>query len=177
MDKKIGFGQRPDNGLACCLCGVVRRQTVVVSLAFVLVTAIPMSHSARAQNSPALPPYQVGNDRGGYLVDRLSELARLRSSKQRVEIRGRICYSTCTMLLGLPQTCVSPQTIFGFHGPSRNGKRLSTAEFEKYSSVMAENYPRPLRRWFMTKARNRIHGVHKVRGEQIIRMGIKACDV
>ncbi len=118
----------------------------------------------------------VGSDRGGYLHDRLIELENLQRSGVQVEIRGRICYSTCTMFLGLPGTCVDPDTIFGFHGPSRSGLRLAPEDFDYFSQVMADYYPEPLKSWFMTKARNRINGFHKIKGSELIRMGVPACS-
>ncbi|MEX0302454.1 MAG: hypothetical protein AB3N24_08530 [Leisingera sp.] len=119
--------------------------------------------------------YVVGSDRGGYLHDRLIEIGNLQRNNVRVEIRGRVCFSTCTMFLGLPGTCVDPNTTFGFHGPSRSGRRLAQADFDYFSRVMADYYPEPLKVWFMEKGRNRISGVYKIKGSEIIRMGVPAC--
>lgn len=120
--------------------------------------------------------YVVGSDRGGYLHDRLIELNNLQRNNVRVEIRGRVCYSTCTMFLGLPGACVDPQTTFGFHGPSRSGRRLAQKDFDYFSQVMANYYPQPLKEWFMAEGRNRTSGVYKIKGSQIIRMGVPACS-
>ena len=130
-----------------------------------------------ASSQPAFPAEEAGvvlwgNDRGGLLSDRLEELEILRSSKLRIEIRGRVCFSTCTMLLGLPNVCVDPETIFGFHGPSQNGTPLQPVEFEKFSRVMAEAYPVPISTWFMATARHRIHGAHKISGYQLVDLGV-----
>lgn len=119
--------------------------------------------------------YVVGNDRGGYLHDRLIELENLQANGVRVEIRGRLCYSTCTMFLGLPGTCVEPGTTFGFHGPSRRGRPLTQTEFDYFSTVMSSFYPEPLKAWFLEKGRNRLTGVYKIKGRDIIRMGIPEC--
>ncbi|KIC18717.1 hypothetical protein [Leisingera sp. ANG-DT] len=119
--------------------------------------------------------YVVGSDRGGYLHDRLIELKNLQQNGVRVEIRGKVCYSTCTMFLGLPGACVDPATTFGFHGPSRGGRRLTQEKFDYFSRVMAQYYPAPLKNWFMAEGRNRISGVHKISGREIIRMGVPAC--
>ena len=121
------------------------------------------------------PAYVVGNDRGGFIYDRLVELKNLRASGRRVEIRGNICYSTCTMLLGLPETCISPKTTFGFHGPTKSGKRLDPKQFEYFSRVISQYYPAPLQSWYMETGRNRLRGMHRIRGAAIIRMGIDAC--
>lgn len=127
------------------------------------------------QAAAAQQTYVVGSDRGGYLHDRLRELSNLQRNNVRVEIRGRVCYSTCTMFLGLPGACVDPETTFGFHGPSRSGRRLAQKDFDYFSRVMADFYPKPLKDWFMAEGRNRISGVYKIKGSEIIRMGVDAC--
>jgi hypothetical protein len=122
-----------------------------------------------------LRPYIVKDDRGGSVKDRLREMRDLRASGRPVEIRGAVCFSTCTMLLGLPQTCISPKTVFGFHGPSRDGRRLKVEEFEYYSQVISQYYPDELKVWYMKKGRKRFFGVHRIKGSEIIEMGIRAC--
>jgi hypothetical protein len=88
-----------------------------------------------------LKPYVVRNDRGGVVRDRLRELNQLRASGRPVEIRGNVCFSTCTMLLGLPQTCVDPDTVFGFHGPSRRGPPMAPPRGAYESPVKRQNIP------------------------------------
>jgi hypothetical protein len=124
----------------------------------------------------ASQPLRVGNDRGGYLHDRLIEIQNLLRNGIKIEIRGRVCFSTCTMFLGLPGVCVSPDTTFGFHGPSRSGRSLPPDQFDYFSEVMASFYPAPLKKWFMETGRHRINGVYKIKGTEIIRMGIPACS-
>ncbi|PCI43189.1 MAG: hypothetical protein COB49_12635 [Alphaproteobacteria bacterium] len=138
-------------------------------------TAMSTTGVTGAATGALSPAYIIGNDRGGYVSDRLRELSQLRASGQRIEIRGRICYSTCTMLLGLPQTCILPNTTFGFHGPSISGKPLAPDRFEHFSKVMAQDYPAPLRSWFMATGRTRITGLYRIKGSEIIRMGVRAC--
>ncbi|WP_254449258.1 hypothetical protein [Ruegeria sp. HKCCA5491] len=148
-----------------------RARILVVFLVFgALFSGTAFQAAANTQNL-----YIVGNDRGGYLHDRLIELKNLQRNRVLVEIRGRVCFSTCTMFLGLPGACVDPDTMFGFHGPSRSGRKLPKEDFEYFSRVMAGYYPEPLKSWFMNKARNRISGVYKVKGAELIRMGISPC--
>lgn len=132
---------------------------------------LPLETAKAAQRAT----YVVGNDRGGYLHDRLIELGNLQRNGTRVQIRGNICYSTCTMFLGLSGTCVNPNTTFGFHGPSKSGRRLAPQKFEYFSQVMANHYPTQLRDWFMREGRHRISGVYKLKGSELIRMGVKSC--
>lgn len=118
----------------------------------------------------------VVRDNGGLLEERMRHLSALRRSGQRVEIRGQ-CVSACTLYLGLPRTCVSPDTVMGFHGPQSElyGIALPPAEFEYWSRVMADHYPAPLRRWFLAEGRHEIMGVHRIRGRELIRLGVPEC--
>ena len=130
------------------------------------VAGLPMQGSA-AINRVLI----VNNDRGGLLRERANEIARLRSSQHRVEIRGNRCLSSCTMYLGAGDVCVNPSTIFGFHGPSYYGRPLSPDRFEYWSQLMSSYYPDPLRRWFMTTGRFKTSGYYRIKGSQIIQMG------
>ena len=132
---------------------------------------------SNAAQRPAHPDRAVviRNDPGGVLPARIASIASIRSSGQRVELRGRYCLSACTLYLGLPNACVSPQTRFGFHGPSMYGRPLKSKDFERWSKVMASHYPEPLRSWFMEKARYQVTGYVNLRGEDLIRMGVERC--
>lgn len=120
-------------------------------------------------------PIVIGNDRGGYVGARASEIDSIRSTGSRVEIRGNICYSSCTMYLGAGNVCVNPATTFGFHGPSANGVPLPPDRFEHWSEVMARHYREPLRSWFMTSARYETTTALMISGEQLIGMGYDSC--
>lgn len=119
----------------------------------------------------------VVRDNGGLLVERMRHLSALRRSGQRVEIRGQ-CVSACTLYLGLPRTCVSRDIVMGFHGPQSElyGIALPPDEFEYWSRVMADHYPAPLRRWFLAEGRHEIMGVHRIRGRELIRLGVPECS-
>ncbi|WP_109464782.1 hypothetical protein [Albibacillus kandeliae] len=117
----------------------------------------------------------VRDDAGGVVQARVAKIASLRSQGQTVELRGRFCLSACTLYLGLPGACVSPQTKFGFHGPSLYGRPLKTRDFERWSHLMAGYYPEPLRDWFMSTARYRLTGYETLSGADLIDMGIARC--
>lgn len=125
-----------------------------------------------AQNDPMI----VLRDNGGPLEDRIRYLSVLRQSGQRVEIRGQ-CASACTLYLGLLRTCISRNAVMEFHGPQSQlyGIALPPAQFEYWSRVMADHYPPPLRRWFLAEGRHEIMGVHRIRGEQLINLGVREC--
>ena len=117
----------------------------------------------------------VGNDRGGYVGARAQEISRIVASGSRVEIRGNICLSACTMYLGAGNVCVTPTTTFGFHGPSANGRPLPPDRFDHWSRVMARYYQEPIREWFMSSARYQQNGYYRISGSQLIRLGYTSC--
>jgi hypothetical protein len=143
----------------------------LTGFAMVLAMTVPAVAQDYAQSRPLV----VQNDRGGEVLSRLRQMAQLRSTGQRVQIVEGACYSSCTMLLGLPQICISPNTTFGFHGPSSYGRPLSSERFEEYSRTIAENYPPQLYSWYMSTARYSLVNVHRVKGRELIRMGVQAC--
>jgi hypothetical protein len=121
------------------------------------------------------PAYVVVNDHGGDVQTRIKEIRFVANHYSRVEIKGNVCLSSCTMFLGLPQTCVHPNTKFGFHGPTDHGRPLSKDRFDYWSKKIAEHFPPTLERWYMSKARFLQKGYYCLTGEQLIQMGIHRC--
>lgn len=129
-----------------------------------------------AQPGSAAQTYIVKNDYGGVIQDRMREFKQIRKKGLRVEVRGRVCMSSCTMFIGLPDVCVDPKTIFGFHGPRRTWfRKANPVQFAYYSDLMASYYPEPLKSWFMETARHRMVGVYRLSGQQLIDMGVPEC--
>ncbi|WP_167683438.1 hypothetical protein [Parasedimentitalea denitrificans] len=164
---------RPLSTIACRLFDLPKPSTSPLRGALIVCLGLAISSG---QVHASVRPYIIRDDRGGFLRDRQLEIMSLQASGQPIEIRGSVCYSTCTMFLGLPQTCISARTVFGFHGPSRSGVRLAPDEFDRYSHMISKDYPKPLRDWFMKKGRKRIDGVHRIKGTEIIRMGVRECS-
>lgn len=153
-------------------------QQVHTGIVLALVSMVLWSLSpatAVAQSTSEFTPRIVRNDRGGVLRTRLAEIRLLRETGRPVRIEGNICYSTCTLYLGLPQTCVSPNTTFGFHGPSSWGRALDTETFNRASRIIADHYPAPLRKWYMDEARYKLRTIVRVDAKQIIQMGVRRC--
>ena len=156
-------------------------EKMVQTIRFAVVAAVLASglHSspaaAQTANSARAGVFVVSNDRGGLVGRRAEQIEQILAAGQRVEIRGRVCLSSCTMYLGLPQTCISPNTSFGFHGPSYYGSALSASDFEYWSNLIASYYPAPLREWYMRKGRTRISGYFRISGRELIRLGIRQC--
>lgn len=133
--------------------------------------------TVQTRSAPQITPYIVRSDYGGSVRNRLRDFQVLHASKRTVEIRGDVCMSSCTMLLGLRNTCVSPRTIFGFHGPARNGTPLSRSQFDQVSVIIARHYPVQLQSWYMNQARYSIRDVQTRTGAELIRIGAaRPCD-
>jgi hypothetical protein len=148
---------------------MLRNPMRIVAALLLLTLLLPEPLAAQAS------VHIVGNDRGGIVGNRAAEIRRLKSAGKRVEIRGRICLSSCTMYLGAGDVCVNPNTQFGFHGPSYYGRPLAPQYFEYWSDVIADHYPAPVREWFMTKARYKQTGYYTLLGAELIRLGVKSC--
>lgn len=149
---------------------VVWGLVLLVGIALIAITPAPIAAAQRAGQ-----PVVIGNDRGGLLNDRLRQISALRQTGRRVEIRGKICFSTCTMLIGLPNACILPDTVFGFHGPSSYGRPLDAQTFERASRIIARYYPAPLKRWYLETGRKTVRGLRRIKGAELIRMGVPRC--
>ena len=122
------------------------------------------------------PAFIVGHDRGGIIGVRANEVRRLNNSGRRVEIRGTICLSSCTMYLGAENVCVNPEASFGFHGSSYYGQPLAPEDFEYWSKILASHYPPAIRKWFMTTARHKRTSYYTIRGNELIQQGVRPCS-
>lgn len=120
---------------------------------------------------------QVVDDPGGRIVDRMVQIEIANKTNAQFQIIGEYCHSSCTMLLGADDVCISPETMFGFHGPHRFKRaKMTVDEFDRQSASLSQYYPHPIRSWFMSKAR--FVGPDEllfVSGEHLIGLGIKEC--
>lgn len=152
---------------------------VVLGLASAVATPAAAATSQVKRAAMAIPqqPYIVRTDYGGSVQKRLTDIQALRTTQRRVEIRGNVCYSSCTMLLGLSNACVHPNTVFGFHGPSRRGQPLSKPLFDQVSHIIGMHYPPMVRTWYMAVARHSLNDLHTLTGQDLITLGVaKPCD-
>lgn len=118
----------------------------------------------------------IMNDPGGSVAERARFIRSVKRSNTPVRIEGWRCHSSCTMLAFLPQTCIHPETTFGFHGPFIDSRKMTDQEFEEWSRFMAQYYPPDFRRWFLKKARYvKRYDLLRVKGSELIRFGAKPC--
>lgn len=71
---------------------------------------------------------------GGGVNTRARLIEQQEAAGEHIEIRG-YCASACTMQLH--NSCVWPDAVLGFHGPSRRDPPLSTHNAARSSAVMA----------------------------------------
>lgn len=125
---------------------------------------------------PVLKPLHIATHlRGGDVSDRVREIRKIIATGARVRLDGAQCLSSCTMYLGVPDVCVGRDTHFGFHGPSNARHPLTLRQFNYWSRVIADHYPKALAKWYMRTGRHITHGYYYLTGAQLIRLGIKSC--
>lgn len=134
-----------------------------------------MTYSPVSAGPSAMVVKVIHNDRGGVVGARAQEIHTIQLRQQRVEIRGKVCLSTCTMFLGAGDVCVNPNTKFGFHGPSYYGRPLKPEQFEYWSQVIASYYPAGLKEWYLTTGRYKSKGYYTMSGTQLIALGVASC--
>ncbi|SIS69692.1 hypothetical protein [Phaeovulum vinaykumarii] len=137
--------------------------------------ASPPGGNRVATNAASARRVVISNDRGGVIANRVKQINDLAASGVPVEVKGQVCLSTCTMFVGLPNACIHRYTTFGFHGPSSYGRPLPPESFEYWSQVIASYYPAPLRDWYLREARYEINDLYRIRGAELIRMGVPEC--
>lgn len=140
-----------------------------------LVTGLTLAFSLLSPSEgQAKRAHVVTYDSGGSVMARYQEINEFRLKGTRVEVRGQ-CMSACTMYLGLPNTCVSPSAIFGFHGPRDAGQNQPMPN-SFAAKLMAAHYPGDLQAWFLAEAQYLPgNSVARLSGKQLISMGISRC--
>lgn len=119
-------------------------------------------------------PYEWRN--GGVISQFSAETDMLKTSGQSATIRGT-CKSSCTMFLAV--SCVRPDAVLAFHGPSSYGRPLPPEDFERWARVMSSYYPPEIARWYLDTVRaDRAAGVneiHMLTGAEAIEHGARGC--
>lgn len=86
----------------------------------------------------------IGNERGGYVVDYAARALKLQESNAEVRFTGR-CDSACTLYLALPQdhTCIARGASFRFHAPTASSQYARQAA----ETYMLKTYPEWVTAW------------------------------
>lgn len=121
----------------------------------------------------ALGAATIRHDMGGPIDDRKEDMRDMDG----VRIAGD-CYSACTLYLGLPETCVTPDARLGFHSPFLRVAGLDVPmprdQWEAVTQDMASHYPPAIAEWFLRNARYHTEPVI-LTGRQAIEMGARPC--
>lgn len=118
----------------------------------------------------------VRNDPGGSVRKRFEQIKQLQAEGTKIEIREGFCLSSCTMYLGLENTCVVGDARFGFHGPQRFAGKLTREQFQEWSIFIAQFYPAPIKEWYLEQGHTKVNGYYKISGTELIRLGVQSCD-
>lgn len=114
----------------------------------------------------------VGLTRGGPIEDFAGLVKSWNRRNCRVEITEPYCRSSCVMFLGADHACIDRDTQFFIHGPSWNGRKMAPVDFNHWSQVIADHYPKHLGEWFMATGRFKRTWIP---GEALIKMGVEEC--
>jgi len=117
----------------------------------------------------------VTYDVGGEVDKYISMATSLEKSGEVVVISGT-CLSACTLLLASSTTCVTKDSVLGFHGPStRVGLPLPKTIYDRTVRMMASQYPPALAEWFL-KGPAKTTDIHYLSGEQAAFYGVTICE-
>jgi hypothetical protein len=113
---------------------------------------------------------------GGYMNGIIADVADINALGLPVRIVGRYCHSACTLFLGAKEVCVSPETVFGFHSPSKPGVARPMSEQELRAAIghSAAHYRPGLRDWWLTRG-SRSEQLVYLTGRDLTRFGYRTC--
>ena len=153
----------------------LRRRAFPLLFTLILGAAAPLAASDLGLE--ARPVLIIQGDQGGRIGERTLEVDHINRDHRAVEIRGRVCFSSCTVYLGIKDLCVGANTVFGFHGPWSEHGPIEPVWFEYWSEVMSRYYSPVLAAWFMQEARHvGPDEVMRVTGRNLGRLGYSICD-
>jgi hypothetical protein len=114
-----------------CLAAIAKSLFATVAVTMGLMS----SGSAVSAANPA--SYAIAGDHGGTdLRDRLLKLGNLRKASQSVAVGKTLCYSACSPVQELSNSCVFAETA---HDISQGGRRLSLGRQVFYASLIAQH--------------------------------------
>ena len=119
--RKISVFRRPQS---------TRRRRAGQGAVTLLLLAVLYPVAALSQSS-SLPTVSLHNDGGGNLVAAEIKRAALLAWGGPVVISG-YCNSACTMFTTLPNACLMPRTIIGFHAASVTFRTIGNPQITKY---------------------------------------------
>lgn len=106
-----------------CVCGLLAG-CVAGGAGLSPAAPVPSSRPAPStQAASAEAPLIITRDKGGNVAGYIAKREQLAASGRRVEIRG-YCASACTMLTTLPNACLGPDAVIGFHAPRFTGTEV-----------------------------------------------------
>jgi len=120
----------------------------------------------------------VDHDYGGRVDPYLARLATAQARGEVVRFGPVECDSSCTLFLAAPRSCVSANTVFGFHAPWTGTPRGGYVD-PRMTAVFAQAYKPALRRAFLAHVRATGHmtpgPLMRLTGLQLASLGYRLC--
>ncbi len=88
----------------------------------------------------------ITNDGGGNVVQFATKYAAMRAAGDTIRIDGW-CASSCTMSLGLVDTCVTPKAVLGFHSAYTPFLYFWHIRNQPATDYLWSTYPGPVQDW------------------------------
>ena len=99
--------------------------------ALILALIAGLSGCTDRRPAPSGDVYVIRNDGGGQLISAEADRAMLRLWGGPVQIEG-YCNSACLMFTTLPNACLAPDLVLGFHGANVNVGFVGNPQVAKY---------------------------------------------
>lgn len=115
----------------------------------------------------------VTNHRGGNVIEMVQTRAQLERSGRKVRIRG-YCRSACTMLVTMPNACLGPKAVLGFHAPRLPNTKIIPPYVPE---IMAQFYRGGIRKKW-NESWSRSLEMHRISARDYIKLDPQAriCD-
>lgn len=116
------------------------------------------------------------NDRGGYLLPAYRAMVEKNAGGHRVEIRSRLCLSSCVLHLGAWDLCISSYTVFGLHSAGGTDDQRAIDAANRLIADAISYHATELGEWFLSipAKGQRVH--RKTGAELISAYGYEECQ-
>lgn len=138
--------------------------TRLIAAALLIALALPAAAADKKT-----PPIIIKNDRGGQITDYVLRRQQLAASGRRVQIHG-FCNSACTIFTTLPNACMVPGALIGFHQPHMTGTDVG---LPMLTPLLGQYYRNGiLKKWNSTWSRST--KLVRIRAEEYLRLDPQA---
>lgn len=117
-------------------------------------------------------------DLGGRVEPYAARLAIAAARGEPIRIGPTECDSSCTLYLASPRSCVSANSVFGFHAPWFGSPDAGVVD-QRMTALFAHSYKPALRRIFLAHVRRTGYAAPgpmlRITGRQLAALGYRLC--